>query len=136
MSPCLMSIFENLHLHRRHHSLVVFCLLSVLPPLSAQTTKELMTDACYNELQQRKNDALWASQVERHTAGYIYLEEEIETVGGPIHRLVSVDGHEPSPLERKQDDDRLRKLMQNPKSQQPMKKNQEANQKNVDKILP
>ncbi len=130
-----MSIFENLHLHRRHHSLVVFCLLSVLPPLSAQTTKELMTDACYNELQQRKNNALWASQVERHTAGHIYLEEEIETVGGPIHRLVSVDGHEPSPLERKQDDDRLRKLMQNPKAQQAMKKNREADQKKVDEIL-
>ena len=130
-----MSIFENLRLHRRHHSLVVFCLLSVLPPLSAQTAKELMTDACYNEREQHKNDALWASRVERHTAGHIYLEEEIETVVGPIRRLVSVDGHEPSPAERKQKDDRLRKLMQNPKTQQAMKKNREADQKKVDEVL-
>jgi hypothetical protein len=129
-----MSILENLRLPRRHHSLVVFCLLAVLPPLSAQTAKELMTDACYNELQQR-NKALWASRVERHTAGHIYLEEEIETVGGPIRRLVSVDGHEPSPSERKQDDDRLRKLMQNAKVRQAMKKNRETNQKNVDEML-
>jgi hypothetical protein len=130
-----MSIFENLRPHRIQHSLVVFYLLSVLPPLSAQTAKELMIDACYNERKDHKNDALWASRVERHTAGHIYLEEEIETVGGPIHRLVSVDGHEPSPSERKQDDDRHRKLMQNPKAQQAMKKNREADQKNVDEIL-
>lgn len=129
-----VSIFENLLPHRIQRSLVVFCLLSVLPPLSAQTAKELMTDACYNERQQHKNDALWASQVECHTAGHIYLEEEIETGGGPIHRLVSVDGHEPSLLERKQDDDRLRKLMQNPKAQQAMKKNRGADQKNVDEV--
>ncbi|RZU43615.1 hypothetical protein BDD14_5294 [Edaphobacter modestus] len=130
-----MSIFENLRPHRIQHSLVVFCLLSVLPPLSAQTAKELMIDACYNERKQHKNDALWASRVERHTAGHIYLEEEIETVGGPIHRLILVDGHEPSPSERKQDDDRLGKLLQNPKAQQAMKKNREADQKNVDEIL-
>ena len=128
-----MSIF-NVRLHRRRHSLAVFCLLSVLPPLSAQTAKELMTDACYNELQQR-NNTLWASQVERHTAGHIYIEEEIETVGGPIRRLISVDGHEPSPSERKQDDDRLRKLMQNPKAQQAMKKNRDADQKKVGEIF-
>jgi hypothetical protein len=129
-----MSIFENLRLQRRHPSLVVFCLLSVLPPLSAQTAKELMTDACYNEIQQR-NNPLWASRVERRTAGYIHLEDEIETMGGPIRRLVSVDGHEPSPSERRQDDDRLRKLMQNPKAQQAMKKNREADQKKVDQIF-
>jgi hypothetical protein len=126
-----MSIFENLLPRRIQRSLVPFCLLSVLPPLSAQPAKELMTDACYNERQQHKNDALWASRVERHTSGHVYLEEEIETVGGPIHRVVSVDGHEPSPSEQKQDNDRLRKLMQNPKAQQAMKKNREADQKNA-----
>jgi hypothetical protein len=128
-----MSIF-NVRLHRRRHSLAVFYLLSVLPPLSAQTAKELMADACYNELQQR-NNTLWASRVERHTAGHIYLEEEIETVGGPIRRLISVDSHEPSPSERKQDDDRLRKLMQNPKAQQAMKKSRDADQKKVGEIF-
>jgi hypothetical protein len=129
-----MTILKNLRPHGRRLSLVAFCLLSVWPPLSAQTAKELMTDACYNELQQR-NNALWASRVERHTAGHTYLEEEIETVGGPIRRLVLVDGHEPSPSERKQDDDRLRRLMQNPKAQQAMKKDREADKKKVDEIF-
>jgi hypothetical protein len=95
----------------------------------------LMADACYNEVHQREQNALWASQVERRTADHVYLEEEIETVEGPIHRLISVDGHEPSPSERKQNDDRLRDLMQNPKARLAAKKNREADEKKFGELL-
>jgi hypothetical protein len=110
-------------------------LLSVLPQLSAQTAKELMADACYNELQQRKQDPLWASQVQRRIGGHVYLEKEIETAGGPVHRLLLVDGHEPSPSERTQDDDRLRELMNNPNAQEAMKKARQADERKVDDLL-
>jgi hypothetical protein len=135
MDSSLMLIFEHLYLHRRHLLLVVSGLLSVLPSLSGQTAKELMADACYNELQQRKQDPLWASQVQRRTGGHVYLEKEIETAGGPVHRLLLVDGHEPSPSERRQDDDRLRKLMNNPNAQEAMKKAQQADERKVDDLL-
>ncbi|HEY4045650.1 MAG TPA: hypothetical protein VGM27_02185 [Acidobacteriaceae bacterium] len=91
-----------------------------------------MADACYNELQQRTHNELWASRLERRTAGHIYVEQEIETVDGPIHRLLLVDGHEPSPAERKQDDDRLRKLIQDPKA---LKKEREADEKRFGELL-
>jgi hypothetical protein len=107
----------------------------VWPPLSAQTGKELMADACYNEAHQREQNALWASQVQRRTADHVYLEEEIETVEGPIHRLISVDGHEPSPSEQKQNDDRVRDLMQNPKTRLAAKKNREADEKKFGELL-
>jgi hypothetical protein len=94
-----------------------------------------MADVCYNELQQREHNTLWASQVQRRASGHIYLEEEVETVDGPIRSLLSVDGHEPSPSERKQNDDRLRKLMQNPSAQLAMKKNRETDEEKVDKLL-
>jgi N12 class adenine-specific DNA methylase len=111
-----MTISKLLCLQGRRLSLVAFCLLSVRPLLSAQTGKELMADACYNEVHQRDQNALWASRVQRHTAGHVYLEEEIETVDGPIHRLISLDGHEPSHSERKQEDARLHDVAQNPKA--------------------
>jgi hypothetical protein len=63
------------------------------------------------------------------------LEEEIETVDGTIHPLLLIDGHEPSPAERKQDDDQLRKLMHNPKAQLAMKKNREEDEKKLDELL-
>jgi hypothetical protein len=97
-----MRMLQDLRPHCRLAVLVAFWVLSVSPLLSAQNPKELMTDACHNELRQRKQNALWASQVERRTAGHVYREQEIDTVGGPIHRLLSVDGHAPSPSEQKQ----------------------------------
>ena len=75
-----------------------------------------MTEACYNELPQREQHALWESQVQRRNAGHVIREQEIETVDGAVHRLLSVDGHEPSPSERKQNDERLHDLMRNPRA--------------------
>jgi hypothetical protein len=94
-----------------------------------------MADACYNERHQRGHNSLWASQVQRRTAGHVYLEEEIETVDGPVRRLLSVDGHEPSQSEQKQDSDRLRDLMQNPKARAALKKNRETDENKFDDLL-
>jgi len=130
-----MTISKILYPQSRRLSLVAFCLFSVWPALLAQTGKELMTDACYNEAHQRDENELWASKVQRRTADHVYLEEEFETVEGPIHRLISVDGHEPSPSERKQNDDRLRDLMQNPKARLAAKRNREADEKKFGELL-
>src|SRR5258708_30344585 len=119
----------------RRLSLVAFCLLSVRPLLSAQTGKVLIADACYNEFHQREQNALWASRVQGHTAGHVYLEEEIETVDGPIHRVISVDSHEPSPSERKEDDARLHDLAQSPKARLALKKDRDADERKVDDLL-
>jgi len=116
-------------------ALVAFCVPSVLPRLSAQTPKELMTAACDNEIRQRKQNALWASQVERRIAGHVYREREIDTVDGPVHRLLSVDGHAPSPSELKQDNDRLRDLRENPKARLTLNKNRKAEEEKVDDLL-
>jgi hypothetical protein len=111
------------------------CWLSLLSPLCAQTAKELVTAACYNELHQRAQDGLWESHLQRRSAGHIYLEVEIDTLDGPIHRLLSIDGHEPSPSDRRRDDDRLRELMQNPKARLALKKNREADKGKFDDLL-
>src|ERR1700681_4193094 len=114
---------------------VAFCVPSVLPRLSAQNPKELVTAACDNEIRQRKQNALWASQVERRIAGHVYREREIDTVDGPVHHLLSVDGHDPSPSELKQDNDRLLDLRENPKARLTLKKNREAEEQKVDDLL-
>jgi hypothetical protein len=114
---------------------VAFCLVSVRPLLSEETGKELMADACYNEAQQRGHNALWASRVQRHTAGHIYLEEEIETADGPLHRLISVDGHEPSSSERKQEDARLHDVAHNPKARLALKNARDADEAKLNDLL-
>ena len=130
-----MTMFQNLRPDCTLLGLVAFRVLSVFPQLSAQNPKQLMTDVCQNELHQRQQNALWASQVERRTTGHVYREQEIDTVDGPVRRLLSVDGHQPSPSEQKQDDDRLRGLRENPKARLTLKKNREAEEKKVDDLL-
>jgi hypothetical protein len=115
--------------------LTAFWLLPTQPLLSAQNPKALMTDACHNELQQRKEHVLWASQVERRTAGHVYREREIDTVDGPVLRLLSIDGREPSVSERKEDDERLRNLLKNSKARLTQKKDREEQEKKVDDLL-
>jgi hypothetical protein len=113
----------------RHLLWVAACSLPLLPHPLAQTGRELMADACYNEIHQREHNALWESQVQLRHAGHVIREQEIETVDGPVHRLLSVDGHEPSPPERKQNDERLRDLIQNRRARLELKKNGEADEK-------
>ena len=130
-----MTTLPNVRPHCRLLALVAFWVLSAFPQLSAQNPKQLITDACENELRQREQNVLWASRVAHRTAEHVYREEEIDTVDGPVHRLLSVDGHEPSPSERKQDDDRLRDLRENPKARLTLKRNREAQEKKVDDLL-
>jgi hypothetical protein len=130
-----MTMLHNLRSYCRLLALLASWVLSVLPLLSAHNSKELMADACSNELHQREQNVLCASQVERRTAGHVYREEEIDTVEGPVHRLLSVDGREPSPSDRTQDDDRLRDLRENPSARLTLKKNREAEEKNIDDLL-
>ena len=121
--------------HGRRFFWVASATLLVLPQLSAQTAKQLVADACYNELQQRKQEPFWASQVLRHANGHVYLEKEIETSAGPVHRLLLADGREPTPSERRQEEDRLRKLRSNPSVQESMKKTRAEEEKKADDVL-
>jgi len=130
-----MTMLQYLTPDRSLVALVIFWVLSAFPQLSAENPKQLMTAACDNEIRQRKQNPLWASQVERHIAGHVYREQEIDTIDGAVHRLLSVDGHAPSPSELKQDNDRLLDLRENSKARLTLKKNREAEEKKVDDLL-
>jgi len=130
-----MTMLQNVRPYCTLLALVAFCALSAFPQVSAQNPKQLMTDVCQNELHQRQQNALWASQVERRTTGHVYREQEVDTVDGPVRRLLSVDGHEPSTSERKQDDDQIRDLKENPKARLMLRRNREAQEKKVDDLL-
>src|SRR5258708_4421146 len=41
--------------------------MALTPALPSQTAKELIGDACYNELQQREKRTLWSYVAERHS---------------------------------------------------------------------
>jgi hypothetical protein len=133
-----MKALQGIHSRGRTFFLITLALLicaSGAPALLAQAAKELVAEACYNARHQLEQKPLSSSRIERRTGGHVYLEEEIETVDGSVRRLISVDGHEPTAPERKQDDDKLRDLVQNPKTRQAFKKANEADEKRISDLL-
>lgn len=108
----------------------------VLPPaLLSQTAKELVEDTCYNELQQPDNKTLWSYRAERHIGNRVFLEQVIETVDGPVDRLLAADGHSPTPEESKKEDDRNQELLKNPSGRRAVQKQRDDDGRKMQELL-
>jgi hypothetical protein len=63
---------------------ITFAAAMPLPSsLASRTAKEVIGDACYNELQQRERKTLWSYVAERRVNNHVFREQVIETVNGP-----------------------------------------------------
>ena len=100
-----------------------------------QTAKELIGDACYNELQQREEKTLWSYRAERRIGNRVFLERVIETVDGPVHHLLAVDGHLPTAAESKEEDGRNQELLNNPSGRRAIQKLQDDDDRKMGELL-
>jgi hypothetical protein len=112
--------------------ILTFAAALALPPaLPSQTAKELIGEACYNELQHRERKTLWSYTAERHVNNHIFLEQVIETVDGPVRHLLGVDGHPPTPAQIKEEDDRHQELLNNASRRHALQKQHDDNGNNT-----
>ncbi len=109
--------------------------MALPPALPSQTAKELIGEACYNELQQREEKTLWSYRAERRIGNRVFLEQVIETVDGPVHRLLAVDGHTPTPAESKKDDDRNQELLKNPSGRRVIQKQRDDDDRKMQELV-
>jgi hypothetical protein len=109
--------------------------LVLSPALPSQTAKELIGEACHNELQQRENETLWSYRAERHIGNRVFLEQVIETVDGPVQRLLAVDGHPPTPAESKEEDDRNQGLLKDPSGRRAIQKQRDDDDRKMEELL-
>jgi hypothetical protein len=115
---------------------LTFAVGMALPPaLPSQTAKELIGEACYNELQQREDKTLWSYRAERRVGNRVFLEQVIETVDGPVHRLLAVDGHPPTPAESPEEDDRNHELLKNPSGRRAIQKQRDDDDRKMEELL-
>jgi len=103
--------------------------------LPSQTARELIGDACYNELQQREKRTLWAYVAERHSNNHVFREQVIETVDGPVRHLLAVDGHPPTPVQMKEENDRQQRLLKSESGRHAIQKQQEDDEKKMEELL-
>jgi hypothetical protein len=105
------------------------------PALPSQTAKELIGDACYNELQQREKRTLWSYIAERRSNNHVFREQVIETVDGPVRRLLALDGRPPTPAQIKEEEQQHEKLLKNPSGRRAIQKQRDDDDKTMEELL-
>src|SRR6267154_5663579 len=90
--------------------LAVAAAVALPPSLPSQTPRELIGEACYNELQHRERKTLWSYTAERHNHDHVFREQVIETVDGPVRHLLAVDGYPPTSGQMKEEEDQHQEL--------------------------
>ena len=103
--------------------------------LPSQTPKELIGDACYNELQQRARKTLWSYVAERRVNNHVFREQVIETVDGPVRHLLAVDGLPPTSGQMKEEDDQHQELLKNLSGRRAIRKQRDDDEKTMDELL-
>ena len=103
--------------------------------LPSQTAKDLIGDACYNELQKRENKTLWSYVAERHSNNHVFREQVIETVDGPVRHLLAVDGHPPTTAQIKEEDDQHQGLLNNQSGRRALQKQRDDDDKTMEELL-
>ena len=115
--------------------LTVAAAVALPPSLPSQTAKELIGDACHNELQQRGNKTLWSYVAERHSNNHVFREQVIETVDAPVRHLLAVDGHPPTAAQMKEENDRHQELLNNASRRHAIQKQQDDDDKKMEELL-
>jgi len=103
--------------------------------VSSQTAKELIRDACFNELRQREKRTLWSYVAERRSNNHVFREQVIETVDGPFRHLLAVDGYPPKSSRMKEENDRNQELLNNASRRHTLQKQQDDDDKKVEELL-
>jgi hypothetical protein len=109
--------------------------MALTPALPSQTAKELIGDACYNELQQREKRTLWSYVAERHSNDHVFREQVIETVEVPVRHLLAVDGNPPTSAQLKEENDRHQELLKNASRRHAIWKQQDNDDKMMAELL-
>src|SRR5467141_1545568 len=109
--------------------------LSPAPALPSQMAKELIGDACYNELQQREKRTLWSYVAERHSSNHVFREQVIETVEVPVRHLLAVDGKTLTSVQLKEENDRHQELLKNASRRHAIWKQQDDDDKKMEQLL-
>jgi hypothetical protein len=109
--------------------------MALPPTLPSQSAKELIGEACYNELQHREGKTLWSYTSERHVNNHIFLEQVVETVDGPVRHLLAEDGHPPTPAQIKEEDDPHKELLKNPAARRAVQKQWDDDDRTMEELL-
>src|SRR5258708_11338564 len=134
----VMKLFTTKTLPRpicRFVILMVAAIMALPPAVPFPRAKELIREACYNEVQQREKRKLWFYVAERRSNNHVFREQVIETGDVPVRQLIAVDGHPPTSVQMKEEIERQKVLLNNPSRRRAIQKQQGNDDKTMEELL-
>jgi hypothetical protein len=114
-------------------------LLCAVPILGAQNPTEsphdLVKDVVYNELQERRQVSLWQYRVNKRVGSQTMIEQEVETLSGPVYRVLARQGKPLDPAAHRKESERLHNLVHNAGEQARMKQDAEADEQRLRRLV-
>jgi hypothetical protein len=121
-----MRIDTRLPINLQRLTVAFLLIVSCTTPASAQygplTAAELVNVVVTNELADRVEQRKWMYVIEKRDGNQSLTEEQVETKSGPLYRLLAIDGKPPDPGQRRQDNARIDRLLQDPNEQLKVKR--------------
>lgn len=101
------------------------------PELPGQLVREVV----YNELHDHQRHGFWQYWIEKQAQQQSKVEEQVETVDGPVTRLVSKSGRALSAAEQESERERLNHLLNSPEEQARRRQDYQDDEKRIGRIL-
>jgi hypothetical protein len=114
-------------------------LLCAVPILGSQNPSEsphdLVKDVVYNELQERRQISLWQYRVDKRVGSQTMVEQEVETLSGPVYRVLERQGKPLDHAARNKETERLHNLVRNAGEQARMKQDHQADEQRLRRLV-
>jgi hypothetical protein len=115
---------------------LLWCAVSTLRAQSpTESAHDLVKDVVYNELQERRHVSLWQYQVDKRVGSQTTIEREVETISGPVYRVLARQGKPLDPAAQKKETERLDNLLRNSAEQARMKQDHEAEEQRLQRLI-
>jgi hypothetical protein len=108
---------------------------ALLAQIPAQSAHDLVKDVVYNELQERREISLWQYHVEKRVVSQTTVEQEVETLSGPVYRVLARQGKPLDEAGQKKETDRLNSLLRNSAEQTRMQQDYQAEEQRLQRLM-
>jgi hypothetical protein len=102
---------------------------------SLQSAAALMNEVVANELSDRVQQRKWEYLVDKREGKQIITEEQVDTKGGPLYRVLAIDGVPLDHNQRQQDNARMDRLLNDPVQQLKLKLAYDEDEAKLEKVL-
>jgi hypothetical protein len=115
---------------------LLLCAVSTLrAQIPSESAHDLVKDVVYNELQERRQVSLWQYWVDKRVGSLNTLEQEVETVSGPVNRVLARQGKPLDQAGQKKETERLNNLVRNTAEQARMKQEHQAEEQHLERLI-